>query len=97
MFQAELVTMAVGVTLLVVLARKRHWPETVYVALSLCALGTSFWYVSIPRAALLWWPLWVVLAAWSLRSPRFRTAYLCTVAPLSTVFALTFLTGRWTG
>ncbi|MFH8747713.1 mannosyltransferase family protein [Streptomyces rimosus] len=97
MFQAELVTMVIGVALLVVLARKRRWPETVYVALSLCALGTSFWYVSIPRAALLWWPLWIALAAWSLRSPRFKTMYLCTVAPVSTVFALTFLTGRWTG
>lgn len=97
MFQAELVVMAVGLALLVVLARKRRWPETVYVALSLCALGTSYWYVSIPRAALLWWPLWVSLAAWSLRSPRFRTAYLCLAAPVSTVFALTFLTGRWAG
>ncbi|MFH8411403.1 mannosyltransferase family protein [Streptomyces sp. NPDC018019] len=97
MFQAELVVMAVGVALIVVLARKRRWPETVYVALSLCALGTSYWYVSIPRAALLWWPLWIVLARWSLRSHRFHTAYLCLVTPLSTVFALTFLTGRWTG
>ncbi|MFD7666106.1 mannosyltransferase family protein [Streptomyces sp. NPDC059788] len=97
MFQAELVAMVVGVVLLAVLARRRQWPETVYVALSLCALGTSYWYVSIPRAALLWWPLWIILAAWSLRSPRFKTAYVCLVAPLSTVFALTFLTGRWTG
>ncbi|MEV5595315.1 mannosyltransferase family protein [Streptomyces sp. NPDC052496] len=97
MFQAELVVMLVGVALFVVLARERRWPEAVYVALSLCALGTSYWYVSIPRAALLWWPLWIILAGWSLRSPRFRTAYLCAVAPLSTVFALTFLSGRWTG
>ncbi|MFH8347623.1 mannosyltransferase family protein [Streptomyces sp. NPDC018045] len=97
MFQAELATMLIGVALLVVLARKRRWPESVYVALSLCALGTSYWYVSIPRAALLWWPLWIALAAWSLRSPRFKTAYLCLTAPLSTVFALTFLTGRWAG
>ncbi|MFH9419254.1 mannosyltransferase family protein [Streptomyces sp. NPDC017529] len=97
MFQAELVAMLTGLVLLVVLARKRRWPELVYVALSLCALGTSYWYTSIPRAALLWWPLWVSLAAWSLRRPRVKSAYLCLVAPLSIVFALTFLTGRWTG
>ncbi|WP_407555214.1 mannosyltransferase family protein [Streptomyces sp. Pv4-95] len=97
MFQAELAAMVTGLVLLIVLARKRRWPETVYVALSLCALGTSYWYTSVPRAALLWWPLWIALAAWSLRSPRIKTAYLCLVTPLSTVFALTFLTGRWTG
>nr|WP_242440590.1 mannosyltransferase family protein [Streptomyces sp. CB02923] len=97
MFQAEIVAMLLGVALLVVLARRRRWPEAVYVALSLCALGTSYWYVSVPRAVLLWWPLWIILAGWSLRSPRFKTAYLCVVAPLSTVFALTFFTGRWTG
>ncbi|MFG2888241.1 mannosyltransferase family protein [Streptomyces sp. NPDC048248] len=97
MFQAELAAMVTGLVLLIVLARKRRWPEVVYVALSLWALGTSYWYTSVPRAALLWWPLWIALAAWSLRSPRIKTAYLCLVTPLSTVFALTFLTGRWAG
>ncbi|MFE5613955.1 mannosyltransferase family protein [Streptomyces sp. NPDC056524] len=97
MFQAELLTMLVGLALAALLIRRRRWPEAVYIALSLWALGTSYWYTSIPRATLLWWPLWVTLAAWTLRHPRFRTAYLCLVAPLSTVFALTYLTGRWAG
>lgn len=97
MFQAELLTMLVGLALAVLLIRRRRWPEAAYIVLSLWALGTSYWYTSIPRATLLWWPLWITLAAWSLRSPRFRTAYYCLVAPLSTVFALTYLTGRWAG
>ncbi|WP_306324529.1 mannosyltransferase family protein [Streptomyces venezuelae] len=97
MFQAELLAMAVGLTLVVLLMRRRRWPEALYVGLSLWALGTSYWYQSIPRATLLWWPLWVAFAAWSLRSPRFRTAYYCLATPLSTLFALTFLTGRWAG
>ncbi|GGW94358.1 mannosyltransferase family protein [Streptomyces chryseus] len=97
MFQAELVTMVVGLVLLGVLLRRRKWPEAVYTALSLWALGTSYWYTSVPRATLLWWPMWVMLAAWSLRRPWVRSAYLCVVAPLSTVLALTFLTGRWAG
>ncbi|WP_202461497.1 mannosyltransferase family protein [Streptomyces sp. SID8374] len=97
MFQAELVAMVVGLALVALLVRHRRWPEAVYVALSLWALGTSYWYTSIPRATLLWWPLWIGLAALSLRRPWFRTAYLCVAAPLSALVALAFLTGRWAG
>ncbi|MFD4022984.1 mannosyltransferase family protein [Streptomyces sp. NPDC058576] len=97
MFQAELAAMLVGLALVAVLLRRRRRPEAVYVALSLWALGTSYWYTSIPRATLLWWPLWIGLAALSLRRPWFRTAYLCVAAPVTTLVALTFLTGRWAG
>ncbi|MEU0372194.1 mannosyltransferase family protein [Streptomyces sp. NPDC006283] len=97
MFQAELVTMVVGLVLCVVLVRRRRWPEAAYIGLTLAALGTSYWYMSIPRSTLLWWPLWIGLASWSLRRPRLTTVWLCLVGPLSTVFAMTFLSGRWTG
>ncbi|MFE7480646.1 mannosyltransferase family protein [Streptomyces sp. NPDC057552] len=97
MFQAELAAMLVGLVLAALLLRHRRWPEAVYVALSLWALGTSYWYTSIPRATLLWWPLWVGLAALSLRRPWFRTAYLCAAVPASALVALAFLTGRWAG
>ncbi|MGW1429729.1 mannosyltransferase family protein [Streptomyces sp. NPDC002431] len=97
MCQAELLTMVVGLVLCGVLLRRRRWAEAVYIALSLWALGTSYWYTSLPRATLLWWPLWAGLAAWSLRRPRVTTAYLAVAAPLSTVVAVTFLSGRWAG
>ncbi|GGU72612.1 membrane protein [Streptomyces albospinus] len=97
MFQAELAAMLVGLLLVGLLIRQRRWPEALYVGLSLCALGTSYWYMSIPRATLLWWPLWIALAARSMRRPRFRSGYLCLVTPLTAVFALTFLSGRWAG
>ncbi|APS23642.1 integral membrane protein [Streptomyces sp. Tue 6075] len=97
MFQAELAAMVVGLALVALLVRRRRWPEAVYVALSLWALGTSYWYTSVPRATLLWWPLWIGLAALSLRRPRFRAVYLCVAAPVTTLVALTFLTGRWAG
>lgn len=97
MFQAELVAMLVGLLLVALLIRQRRWAEALYIGLTLWALGTSYWYTSIPRATLLWWPLWICLAAWSLRRPRFTTLYLSLAGPLTTVFALTFLSGRWTG
>ncbi|MDQ0794266.1 mannosyltransferase family protein [Streptomyces sp. B1I3] len=97
MSQAELAAMVVGLLLCGLLVRRRRPAEALYIALSLWALGTSYWYTSVPRATLLWWPLWITLALWSLRRPRFLAAYLCVAAPLTTVFALAFLSGRWAG
>ncbi|MFI7353857.1 mannosyltransferase family protein [Streptomyces avidinii] len=97
MWQAELLAMVVGVVLLALLVRARRWPEALYIGLTLWALGTSYWYTSVPRSTLLWWPLWIALASWSLKHPRIQTAYLYVVGPLSAVVALTFLTGRWAG
>ncbi|MFI9645543.1 mannosyltransferase family protein [Streptomyces sp. NPDC052040] len=97
MFQAELLAMVTGLFLLALLLRRRRWPEAVYIGLTLWALGTSYWYMSVPRATLLWWPLWIALAAAARRRPHTVTAYVCLVAPLTTVFAITFLSGRWAG
>ncbi|MFD3334827.1 mannosyltransferase family protein [Streptomyces sp. NPDC058700] len=97
LFQADLVAMLLGLGLLAFLVRRRRWPEAVYIALTLWALGTSYWYMSIGRSTLLWWPLWIGLAVRSLRGRRVTTAYVCVVAPLSTILTVTFLTGRWAG
>lgn len=96
-FQLELAAMAAGVLLLACLLLRRRWPEAVYIALNLWALGTSYWYQSIPRATLLWWPLWTGLAHWSLRRPWVNEAYVAVVAPLMAVLAVTFTSGGWTG
>ncbi|MFE6459717.1 mannosyltransferase family protein [Streptomyces cinereoruber] len=96
-FQADLLAMVLGLLLLGVLVVRRRWPEAVYLALTLWALGTSYWYMSVARSTLLWWPLWVGLAVWSVRRRWVAIAYLCLVAPLSTVLAVTFMSGRWAG
>ncbi|MFJ4874988.1 hypothetical protein ACIP93_07215 [Streptomyces sp. NPDC088745] len=97
MWQAEMVALLAGLALLVVLVALRRWPEAVYIGLSLWALATSFWLTSVPRATLLWWPLWTLLAAWSVRRPRVKVAYVALAAPLMVVFAVSYLSGRWTG
>ncbi|WP_432126810.1 mannosyltransferase family protein [Streptomyces sp. bgisy082] len=96
-FQADLLAMVLGLALLAVLVVRRRWPEAVYIALTLWALGTSYWYMSVARSTLLWWPLWVGLAVWSVRRRWVTITYLCLVAPLSTVLAVTFMSGRWAG
>jgi hypothetical protein len=97
MFRAELVAVAVGVVLTGWLLWRRRWAETVYVGLQVAALTTSYWYFSVPRATLLWWPLWVGLAAWSLRRRAVLTLYLAVVAPFMVIFALLFSLYRWAG
>ncbi|MEV6173812.1 mannosyltransferase family protein [Streptomyces sp. NPDC051954] len=96
-FQLELAAMATGLLLLALLLYRRRWPEAVFIALNLWALGTSYWYLSVPRATLLWWPLWTGLAHWSLRRHWVRDAYLAVVAPLMVVLTVTFTSGRWAG
>ncbi|MGW1491257.1 mannosyltransferase family protein [Streptomyces sp. NPDC002402] len=96
-FQLELAAMATGLLLMAWLLYRRRWPEAVYIALTLWALGTSYWYLSIPRATLLWWPLWTGLAHWSLRHGWVKEAYVGAVAPLTVVLAVTFTSGHWSG
>lgn len=97
MFRAEIVAVVVGVLLTAWLLRSRRWAEATYVGLQIAAFTTSTWYFSVPRATLLWWPLWIGLAAATLRRPRLFTAYLTVVAPLSVLLACTFAVGRWAG
>jgi len=97
MFRAEIVAVLLGVALTGWLLWWRRWGETTYVGLQVAAFATSTWYFSVPRATLLWWPLWIALAAWSLRRRWVLTAYLTLIAPFMVVFTLMFAVGRWTG
>ncbi len=79
------------------LVRRRRWAEAVYVGLGVGALATSTYYLSVDRATLLWFPLWLLLAGATARRPWLHAAYLSTAAPLSVVLALAFTSGRWIG
>jgi hypothetical protein len=97
MFGVELLAVAVGVALTGWLLWARRWGEATYVGLQVVAFTTSAWFFSVPRATLLWWPLWIGLAVWSLRRPWVLTAYLTVVAPFMVVFTLLFSLSRWAG
>jgi hypothetical protein len=97
MFRAEIVAMAVGVALTAALLMWRRWGEATWVGLQVIAFGTSFWYFSVPRATLLWWPLWIALAVVAVRRRWVLWVYLCLSVPLMAVWAAAFLTGRWAG
>ena len=96
-FRAEILAVAVGVALTVVLLRRRAWGEATYVGLSVGALATSTYYLSVGRATLLWWPLYVLLAVAAVRRPWLHTAYVALSAPVMALLVLTFTSGRWVG
>lgn len=61
MFRAELVAMVVGIVLTVVLIVHRRWGEAAWIGIQVAAFATSAWFFSVPRATLLWFPLWMLI------------------------------------
>ncbi|NDL57867.1 hypothetical protein F7O44_12350 [Phytoactinopolyspora sp. XMNu-373] len=97
MFGAELVATLIGVALTVVLIVWRRWGEATWVGLQVAAFATSYWLFSVPRATLLWWPLWIGIALLAVRRRWVLWVYLAVSVPLMSVWAVVFLTGRWAG
>jgi len=96
-FRLELAAMLVGLLLTGWLLWRRRWAESTYVGLQVAALATSQYYLSVPRATLLWWPLWVGLAAVAHRRPLVLGAVLALTVPLAVLHVAAFTTGRWAG
>lgn len=96
-WRAEIAAVLIGVVLTVVLLRRGRWGEATYVGLSVAALATSSFYLSVARATLLWFPLWLLLAETAQRRPWLHPAYVAVSAPLMAVGVLAFTSGRWLG
>lgn len=96
-FRAEIVAVAVGLLVTVVLVRRKAWGEATYVGLSVAALATSTYYLSIARATLLWFPVWLLLAEVASKRAWVHTAYLAVAPALMAVVVLTFTNGHWVG
>ena len=100
-FRAELVSVAVGLVLVVVSLARRRLAEGAWVGVQVLAFSLSYWYMSVNRAVLLWFPLWTNLAdaADRWRPSKPRTAVLAVVVALAVVvqngWAWLFFTGRW--
>lgn len=96
-FRLEIVFAVVGVLLTLWLAWRRRWAEFTYVGLQVGALVTSEFYLSIPRASLLWWPLWTGLALLAARRRWVLVAYLSLSVPLAVLIAAAYSMNRWAG
>jgi hypothetical protein len=96
-FRAEILALAVGVVVTVVLVVMRRFGEAVYVGLQVVALGCSSYYLSISRSTLLWFPLWLLFARWSVSRQWLHRGYLAVAPALMLVGVITFTSGRWVG
>lgn len=96
-FRAELVAAALGVLVTCWLLLRHRWAESVYVGLQMAALLTSSFYLSIGRATLLWWPLWLAIGALGTRRPWLYAGLLICTTPLMAWYVIRFTAGAWAG
>ncbi len=45
------------------------WGEASWVGVQVLAFSLSYWFFSVNRATLLWFPLWIMLGRWVERRP----------------------------
>jgi hypothetical protein len=115
-FRAEMISMAVGIGVtvwcIVVSLRARRslngsdrtmWGEATWVGLQVLAFSMSYWFFSVNRATLLWFPLWIMLGRWVAGPSRISPpAHRLLVAAAFTVeivlmlwWSWLFFTGHW--
>jgi hypothetical protein len=115
-FRGEMISMAVGVGVtiwcIVVSLRARRspngpertmWGEASWVGVQVLAFSMSYWFFSVNRATLLWFPLWIMLGRWVAGPYRVSpAAHRLLVAAAFTVeivlmlwWSWLFFTGHW--
>jgi len=97
MFRAEIIALLLGVVLTGTLAWWGRWGEATWVGLQVIVFATSFWFFSVPRATLLWWPLWIIIGVVAAKRRWVLWWYLAVSVPRMAVWAAAFLTHRWAG
>ena len=73
-FRAEVASMLLGVVVTVYCLVRRRWAEASWVGVQVLAFSLSYWFFSVNRAILLWFPLWIMLAEWGTWRPRAAVA-----------------------
>ncbi len=114
-FRGEMISMAVGIAVTIwciavsLRARKRPdgpdrpmWGEASWVGVQVLAFSLSYWFFSVNRATLLWFPLWIIVGRWVAgpgRSPRLHRALVGCAFGVEIVLMLwwswLFFTGHW--
>lgn len=64
-FRGEMISMLVGLGVTVWCLRKRRFAQATWVGLQVLAFSLSYWFMSVNRAVLLWFPLWILIGEWA--------------------------------
>ncbi len=94
-FVIEILAMALLIGACAWLFTHRWWGEATYVLVTLLSLGTSSVYLSVPRSAVVLFPVWMMLGLWMTRHRWFRIAYLVIALPLLCYWVVRFTQGFW--
>ncbi len=115
-FRGEMVSMAVGLGVVAwciaasIRARRRRsepalWGEASWVGVQVLAFSLSYWFFSVNRATLLWFPLWMLLGRWVSWRPRADSTRVAHRVLIGVAFAAEivlmlwwswlFFTGHW--
>ena len=94
-WRMELVAAAIGLAAVVWAVVKREWGYAAYMGTFLFVLVSSTWYYSIPRMLLAFFPIPLVLAAWTARSHLRHEVVLATSAALAIMGSVVYTRGAW--
>jgi Mannosyltransferase (PIG-V) len=114
-FRGEMISMAVGVGVTIwciavsLRARKSPndadrpmWGEASWVGVQVLAFSLSYWFFSVNRATLLWFPLWIMLGRWVVGPSRYPLLHRMLLACAFTIeialmlwWSWLFFTGHW--
>lgn len=94
-FRVEVVAAAAGIAFTLWAALKKQWGYALFMGLSMAALMTSTWYMSIPRILLSLFPITLLLAGSTLGKTRRHELVLAFIAPLSVAGVVIFTGGQW--
>ncbi len=97
-FRGEMLAMITGVGVTGWCLLRRRWAEASWVGVQVLAFSLSYWFMSVNRAVLLWFPLMVMVAGWIRRRPASRPLRLLhrsAVAVGGAAGVATMLTWSW--
>lgn len=104
-FRMEIASMVLGLAVTLVCLVQRRWAEATWVGLQVAAFSLSYWFFSVNRAVLLWFPLFLLIGRladssvvrrrpWGLRV-LVALVVVCLALWGIVSWAWLFYTGRW--
>ena len=100
-FRGEMLSMAVGLIVTLICLFRRRIAEAAWVGVQVLAFSLSYWFMSVNRAVILWFPLWRQIGEFvesRPRTPQWRTlgwAAVIAALAIQALWAWLFFTGRW--
>ena len=70
MFRFEIASVAIGYLTVLGCAVRRAWAQAAYVLGQVLALSCTTWFISVNRAVLLWFPLFLAIGSWASWRPK---------------------------